>query len=258
MASPSAKSLSGNALTGRSSGHVVALPGSGCLLHPEAIRAFLALQSAARGAGLELQAVSGFRDLARQLAIWNGKFRGERPVLDRQGQPLDMAALDEPGRVDAILVWSALPGASRHHWGSDFDVLDAATVPAGEPPRLEARDFAPMGRHAALADWLPRHAADYGFFRPYDSDRGGVHPEPWHLSFAPVAVPAQAAMSAALVAEALAGVDIEGRTTIGQRLPALFERYVTAVASPPPEALAARLAQGPAQGDALSRASRPA
>jgi len=228
---------------------VTALPGSGCLLHPEAIAAFIALQSAARGAGLDLQAVSGFRDLARQLAIWNGKFRGERPLLDRHGQPLDALALDEPARVAAILVWSALPGASRHHWGSDFDVIDAATVPAGEPARLEAHDFAPAGRHAALADWLARHAADYGFFPPYDSDRGGTSPEPWHLSYAPVAGPALAAMSVELLAEALAGVEVEGRTTIGQRLPDLFARYVVAVAAPPAAALAAV---------ALSRASRPA
>ena len=257
MPSSSAKPLSGEALTGRSSAHVVALPGGACRLHPGAAAAFLAMQAAARGEGLELQAVSGFRDLARQLAIWNGKFRGERPVLDRHGRPVDMAALDEPGRVEAILVWSALPGASRHHWGSDFDVVDAASVPAGEPPRLESHDFAAAGRHAPLAGWLDRHAADYGFFRPYDIDRGGVSPEPWHLSFAPVAVPAQAAMGARLLAEALAGVDIEGRTTIERRLDSLYDRYVAAVAVPPPAALVARLVDE-AAADALSRASRPA
>jgi LAS superfamily LD-carboxypeptidase LdcB len=253
MPSSSAKPLSGEALTGRCSDHVEPLPGGDCRLHPEAIGAFLALQGAAREAGLELQAVSGFRDLARQLAIWNGKFRGERPVLDRHGRPVDMAALDESGRVDAILVWSALPGASRHHWGSDFDVVDAATVPAGEPPRLEAHDFAPAGRHARLADWLDRHAARFGFFRPYDVDRGGTSPEPWHLSYAPVAGPALAAMSPRLLAEALAGVQIEGRATIERRLPSLFQGYVAAVAPPPAAALAAAWA-----GDALSRASRPA
>ncbi len=253
MPSSSAKPLSGDALTGRSSEHVVPLPGGGCRLHPEAARAFLALQTAARGAGLELQAVSGFRDLARQLAIWNGKFRGERPVLDRRGRPVDMQALDEAGRVAAILVWSALPGASRHHWGSDFDVVDSATVPTGEPPRLEAHDFAPAGRHARLSTWLDEHAAGFGFFRPYDVDRGGTSPEPWHLSYAPVAGPALAAMSPGLLEEALSGVQIEGRATIGRLLPSLFGRYVAAVAPPPAEALAAA-----ADAAALSRASRPA
>lgn len=257
MPSSSAKPLSGDALTGRSSAHVEPLPGSDCRLHPQAIVAFLAMQEAARAEGLALQAVSGFRDLARQLTIWNGKFRGERPVQDRQGRPVDMQALDEAARVEAILVWSALPGASRHHWGSDFDVVDAATVPAGESPRLEAQDFAPGGRHALLAGWLARHAAAFGFFRPYDRDRGGTSPEPWHLSYAPVAGPALAAMSPALLAEALAGVHIEGRATIERRLPSFFEGYVAAVAPPPAAALAADLAAALAAA-ALSRASRPA
>ena len=30
-----------------------------------------------------------------------------------------------------ILEWSALPGASRHHWGSEFDVFDLAALPEG-------------------------------------------------------------------------------------------------------------------------------
>ena len=43
----------------------------------------------------------------------------------------------------------------------------------------------------------------YGFFLPYDRDRGGVQPEPWHLSFAPVAGPALGAMNVELLTEAL-------------------------------------------------------
>ena len=64
-------------------------------------------------------------------------------------------------------------------------------------------------------------------------------------------------MSARLLAEALAGVDIEGRTTIERRLDSLYDRYVAAVAEPPPAALVARLVDAGA-ADALSRASRPA
>ncbi|MCZ8486094.1 D-alanyl-D-alanine carboxypeptidase family protein [Vibrio lentus] len=29
----------------------------------------------------------------------------------------------EQQKLSAILRWSALPGASRHHWGCDFDVF---------------------------------------------------------------------------------------------------------------------------------------
>lgn len=239
MASPRANPLNEFALTGRSAAHVAPLEGSGVRLHPEAAAAFVAMREAARAEGLELLAASGFRDFDRQLAIWNGKFRGERPVAGRDGRPLDLAPLDEPARVAAILAWSALPGASRHHWGSDLDVVDAARVPPGEPVRLEPADFAAGGRHAALDGWLERHAAGFGFFRPYDRDRGGVCPEPWHLSWAPLAVPAQAACTPALLASALQGVAIEGRASIERSLARLHADFVAAVAAPQAAALAA-------------------
>jgi len=93
---------------------------------------FAALRRAARHAGLELVAVSGFRDFDRQLEIWNAKYAGTRPVLDAAGALLDMAVLEPAQRIDAILRWSALPGASRHHWGTDFDLIDAGAVPPVE------------------------------------------------------------------------------------------------------------------------------
>ena len=116
-------------LTGRARTHVRQLPGLDCTLHPQAAAALLALQAAGERDGIELQAVSGFRDFGQQLAIWNAKFRGARALLDAAGAPLTVLGLDEPQRVAAILVWSALPGASRHHWGSDCDVIDRSALP---------------------------------------------------------------------------------------------------------------------------------
>ena len=73
----------------------------------------------------------GLRDFDRQLLLpWNRKWRGERPLHDREGRLLDPARLDDAGRVQAILCWSAIPG-SRHHWGTDVDVIDAAAMPPG-------------------------------------------------------------------------------------------------------------------------------
>ena len=236
-------------LTGRARTHVQEYPELGCALHPAAAAALLQLRAAAAAAGIAVQPVSGFRDFARQLAIWNGKFRGERPLLGRDGQPLEATALGEAERVGAILVWSALPGASRHHWGSDCDVIDRATLPADTPVTLDAADYAADGRYARLAAWLAIHAQDYGFYRPYDCDRGGVLPEPWHLSYAPVADAALAAMSPGLLHAALAAADLEGRAVVTARLPELYARYVAAVAPPPAAALARTQ---------LSRAARPA
>lgn len=245
---PLANALSRLELTGRARTHVQTVAELGCTLHPEAARALLALRAAALEDGIELTAVSGFRDFDQQLAIWNGKFSGARALLSAQSQPLQAAELSEAERVAAILVWSALPGASRHHWGSECDVIDRRVLEAGARVELLSTDYRPAGRYARLARWLGEHAPRYGFFLPYDRDRGGVQPEPWHLSFAPVSGPALAAMSVELLGEALSGAELAGRATVQAQLAGLYERYVAAVAETPPAALAAA---------ALSRAATP-
>ena len=231
--------LSPPELTGRARTHVKEVEELGCALHPAAAEALLAMRAAAARDGIDPLPVSGFRDFERQLAIWNGKFCGERALLDANGLPLDVAALSEPERVTAILIWSALPGASRHHWGSDFDLIDRNAMAAGLPVELLGEDYASGGRYAKLSAWLALHMHAYGFFLPYDQDRGGVQPEPWHVSFAPLATPALAALSTETLRHALDGVALAGRDTVIARLPQWFDQYVVAVAAAPRAALAA-------------------
>ena len=75
---PGVNTLTRLELTGRARTHVQEVAELGCVLHPQAAIALLALRHAARRDGIDLQAVSGFRDFERQLAIWNGKFSGAR------------------------------------------------------------------------------------------------------------------------------------------------------------------------------------
>ena len=229
---PSGTPLSPLELTGRARTHVVPMPEFGCELEPLAADALRAMRAAAAHDGLDLQAVSGFRDFDRQLSIWNGKFRGTRTLLDAASRPLNAADLDEAQRVAAILVWSALPGASRHHWGSDCDVIDRRALEPGARVELMPDDYAASGRYARLSRWLDSHAHEYGFFRPYDRDRGGVQPEPWHLSFAPIAMPALSALTVNLLFDALNGAELEGIATVMKQLAQIHGRYVAAVAMP--------------------------
>jgi len=219
-------------LTGRSRGHIVDLEIPRSAVHRDVVVPLLAMREAAGRAGIDLVPVSGFRDFERQLAIWNAKCRGERELLDRSGQPLAALSLSEDERVAAILHWSALPGASRHHWGSEIDVIDAAAMPE-DRSLLRVEDYLAGGIYAALDGWLAVHAAEFGFYRPYASDRGGVQPEPWHLSFAPVSVPALESMSLELLREALTEAGIEAPAVVARRLPDIFERYVVNVDPPP-------------------------
>jgi LAS superfamily LD-carboxypeptidase LdcB len=230
--------LNARELTGRASTHVLESPELRCILHPEALIAAKALKAAAREAGLDVGIVSAFRSFDRQVTLWNAKFRGERPLLDRAGVPLTHASLDPDALIDAILIWSALPGASRHHWGTDLDVVDYAHATPGYRFQLTAAEFAPGGPCALLDQWLTENMARFGFFRPYATDLGGVQPEPWHLSFAPVSVPALQLLTLDTLREAIAGSEMLGRERVLARLPELYAKFVLAV-SPPGAAVSA-------------------
>jgi LAS superfamily LD-carboxypeptidase LdcB len=224
-------------LVGRTRSHLRELGDPRCALHNEVAPPYLAMQAAAAAAGIELVAFSSFRDFDRQLDIWNGKFRGARPLLGRDGQPLDAARLTAAERVAAICWWSALPGTSRHHWGTDFDVMDAAAVPAGYRLQVVPAEYAADGPFSRLTTWLDAHMHAFGFFRPYATDRGGVRPEPWHLSYAPVAARAQAALTAARLREVLLEAQLDGKEEVLASLDAYFERYVRSVDDAPRVAL---------------------
>jgi LAS superfamily LD-carboxypeptidase LdcB len=219
-------------LTGRARTHVVDLEAPPCTLHRAAVEPFLAMRAAAAVDGIDLVPVSSFRDFGRQAAIWNAKYRGERALLDQHGEPLDPSGLGEAELVEVILLWSALPGASRHHWGSEIDVIDAAAVPPEYRVALVPREFTEGAMFWRLDRWLERHMGDFGFFRPYATDRGGVRPEPWHLSYAPVSVPALAAISAALLRDAVLHEPIEGLAQVVERIERIHERYVARVDPP--------------------------
>jgi LAS superfamily LD-carboxypeptidase LdcB len=230
-------------LTGRSRGHIVDVAAPPCALHHAVVEPFLALREAAAADRIDLVPASSFRDFGRQLAIWNGKCRGERELRGCDGQVLDAAALGEEALVEAILQWSALPGTSRHHWGTDFDVIDLAAMPPGYRVQFVTEEFAPGGVFQRLNDWLDVHAESFGFYRPYGAYRGGVQPEPWHLSYAPVAADAQAQFSVEVLRQALDASDLLAHGAVVRRLPGIVERYVMNVDAP---------------AGSVSRATRPA
>ena len=164
------------------------------LLQAEALAAFQALREDAAAAGFDLALVSSYRSFDRQLLIWNGKAGGQRPVLDADGQPMVMTGLSDAQRLLAILRWSAVPGLSRHHWGCDMDVYDAATMAAADVQLVpaEVNDGGPC---APLHDWLTERIQQnrsYGFFRPYSQGACDVAEEKWHLSYLPLARHCQA------------------------------------------------------------------
>jgi LAS superfamily LD-carboxypeptidase LdcB len=179
-----------NQACGRTESHLIVIDGLAGRYHCEMASNLQELMAAARVQGFELAVASGYRSFERQLAIWQGKASGERPVLDSHGQPLVIDQLTDEELMWAILRWSALPGASRHHWGTDIDVYDRAAVSAGYRLQLIPEEYEGQGPFAEFSRWLGErieHQQAFGFYRPYAEDCGGVAPEPWHLSYAPQA-----------------------------------------------------------------------
>ena len=219
-------------LTGQARTHIAAVADPPCLLHAEVVAPFLNLRRAALDEGFDLAPMSSFRDFARQLNIWNGKFSGERPMFDAGGAQLDAKSLTPRERVDAILLWSALPGASRHHWGTDLDLVDRCLSEAGYQIKLTREEFAPGGPFAALNLWLDANAPRFGFFRPFLGVRSGVQPEPWHFSFAPIAEKARRRLSPEVLRNAIAGAPLLGKEVVLGSLDELHARYVATIDLP--------------------------
>lgn len=226
-------------LTGRSDDHLCSREDAervGAHVHRDVVAPFDRLMEDAAGEGFDLRILSGFRSFHQQLSIWNRKVGGELPVLDRHAAPLDIGRLTEKELVFAILKWSALPGASRHHWGTDLDVFDAAAKPAGYEIELVPGEVEPGGMFGPLHDWLDRRMADgkaFGFFRPYDRDRGGVAAERWHLSCAPVATPLEKGFTLGLLKETLEGSELLLKEVVLGHLDEIYHRFVVNVARAP-------------------------
>jgi len=216
-------------LTGRSDTHLAEIPELSARVHVHAITALRGLRALAKKAGFDLVPLSAFRDFGRQLAIWNGKYTGERPLFAANGERLDVLGMTPSERVAAILRWSALPGASRHHWGTDVDLVDRNAIPEAYAVQLTPEEFSPGGPFAGLGAWLDEHAARFGFFRPFRGLRSGVQAEPWHFSFAPVAEPARRQLTPGVLHETLAATPLGGKEYVLAQIAELHARYVARI-----------------------------
>ena len=160
------------------------------LAEPATVGAFDRLTKRAAAAGFDLRVASAFRDYDRQTEIINQKWTGARPVKDVVGLPLLRENVSDLAWLEAILRFSALPGTSRHHWGTDLDIWDAAAVCVDYQPALEPSEYEQDGVFAEMNFWLDALISEddaEGFYKPYHTDYGGVAPEAWHISYRPVA-----------------------------------------------------------------------
>ena len=88
-------------------------------LSPLAIVELKRVQELAAQDNIKIEVISGYRSFERQLTIWNEKATGKRATYNKSNERLDINEMSDVEIMNSILKWSALPGASRHHWGTD-------------------------------------------------------------------------------------------------------------------------------------------
>jgi len=146
-------------------------------MQAEAYEAYVKMHDEALKSGVRLKIVSALRTFDYQKKIWEDKWNGKRLV---HGDYLNIKIPDRAERASEILKYSAMPGTSRHHWGTDID-LNA----------LE-NDYFESGEGLKIFKWLEQNAARYGFCRPYTVKTAerpvGYEEEKWHWSYLPVAL----------------------------------------------------------------------
>lgn len=195
-------------------------------LHQDVLPAYQQLQQAAAQQGFKIRLVSGWRSFSRQAVIWDRKCSGLQPVYDLSQQPVTISELSGLAKLQAILLYSALPGASRHHWGTDFDIYDAAAVSADYQVQLSTAEYAPGGPFYQMHCWLTEHMTQYGFFRPYQRYQGGIAAEPWHLSYQPLAATCLSVLTPQILADVLTKHPIAEQTDVLAAIPDIYQQFV--------------------------------
>lgn len=152
-------------------------------LRDEVYDAFKDMWKAAHKEGIELTIISATRNRTYQKSIWNRKW-------------LTFGGAEE-NRAERILQYSSMPGTSRHHWGTDFDLNDLNN------------SYFESGEGLKVYEWLQAHAAEYGFYQPYTAFNpyrdAGYREEKWHWSYFPLASKLQRAYQQVVKYEDLRG-----------------------------------------------------
>lgn len=143
-------------------------------LRKEVLAAFQQMHAKAAKEGILLKVVSATRNFSDQRKIWEKKWNGQTLV---SGKNLALTVRNPVDRAKIIMKYSAMPGTSRHHWGTDIDINSVS------PSYFETQ------KGKKEYQWLVEHAATYGFCQVY-SEKGasrssGYEVEKWHWSYMP-------------------------------------------------------------------------
>lgn len=200
-------------------------------LHPNTIAAFLKLKKLAnKEIGAKIEVISSHRTFEKQLQIWNNKASGNKDLFDLNEKKINTHSFSKLELMKAILLWSAIPGGSRHHWGTDLDIFDANQIEASQVQLLNS-ECLPGGPCADLHLWLDEKIKQnqaFGFFRPYDTPRNntGVGMEKWHISFSKLSDNYLSAYTHDIFIQNIKTADILLKDEILEHSQLIYENYI--------------------------------
>ncbi|SDB53797.1 D-alanyl-D-alanine carboxypeptidase [Flavobacteriaceae bacterium MAR_2010_188] len=144
-------------------------------LRNEAYECFNLMKEEALVSNIKIEGVSAFRSYEDQKRIWNRKFL----AYTKDGLlPMDA--------IHKIVEYSTMPGTSRHHWGTDIDLIDGAV---NQPKNvLSPQHFKNNGPFVKFKQWMENNSERFGFYLVYTNleSRKGFKYEPWHYSYKPL------------------------------------------------------------------------
>lgn len=130
----------------------------------ETYDAYNKMYLAAKKDGINLKIISAARTFTEQSWIWEDKWKNNKTKFKSDNE---LAAY--------IMQYSAMPGTSRHHWGTDIDLNSTSA------------SYFNSGTGLKVYNWLSANAETYGFCQSYNSkgiDRAtGYNEEKWHWSY---------------------------------------------------------------------------
>ena len=176
------------------------LVGDSIRLEVNTYKAFKKMEAAAKRDGIYLKIVSAYRGFERQKLIWNNKY--EKFTND--------FSLEPEKAISEIIRFSTVPGTSRHHWGTDIDIIDG-NFP-DEENVLVSEKFEKDGLFYKVKNWLNNNSENFGFYLTYtnDKNRKGFEFEPWHYSYKPVSVKYYRALIKTDLKKIIKSLDING------------------------------------------------
>ena len=126
--------------------------GRATYLRQNAQRAFVLMFEKAKLEDINIMIVSGFWSFDKQKSIWQAKWDGKRLVEGRNIIELKQSDLE---KTKLILKYSAMPGTSRHYWGTDIDLVSVQD------------EFQKTPEGQRIYSWFCENTMEFGFFQPY-------------------------------------------------------------------------------------------